>query len=241
MRRRLVTLFPVRYRGADRRIQIYKTAWIKNSHPYQEPVNSALPGLAFVVGSAFQGHPALEKYAALKQSQGYQTHWIKAGRSAEETRLALRHLLQSPEANLRYALIIGDQEDVSAPNAEWVTSVTDHYFSAIDRDPYLVDIGAPDIVVGRLAVNTPEELTAVIDKLIRYQTSKQDWKKQASFLATNDSTHWKEVEATHDKVIQRFMMPLNFTGNFPLSEIPGGGPPLCRLPRRPFLGRRTGP
>lgn len=232
IRRRLVTIYPVRYSpraGTYEVIQDFDVAlggarlWT----PQSEPRDGART-LAIVTPPIFERHADLERYIATRTAAGYGVVVIPYGRPAVQTPEALRAqlqlLLRSPSAPLTHVLILGDHEQVPAKGASAILGVTDHFYRAIDTDNYESDIGTPDVRVGRLSVRTPAELTTVLTKIEAYESLDESapWRRQLSFVATSDSLYYPVAEGTHNHVISTHTEPADFRGSFPQEGIAGG-------------------
>lgn len=88
----------------------------------------------------------------------------------------------------------------------WLGEIpADNRFVTVDGDDLL-----PDLAVGRLPVNSPDELTAVIDKLIAYTTTPfpGDWNTRHLFVA-DDVDPAGDFPAESDKVVA--LVPITHT------------------------------
>lgn len=205
----------------------YKVVVNKKQHPAPSQ-----PVLALVAGARFAESSALRKLQALKQAQGFIVRTLIVGRDVEESpdsiRAAIRGMYLAGD-NLEFAMIIGDINDVPARESEHIYGVTDHYYRAIDVEDYNSDINSPDIGVGRLSVGSETDLEQVVAKIERYLSGKfsdaQDpeadaWLRHPAFIATHD--RYQVAEATHNKVIQDFFAPRDYSRVFPDQTEKGG-------------------
>ena len=221
----LVTLFPVRLGTTENSIAVTRKFKVEIERRQASVKSKSNELLAFVVGAQLANSAALARYESFKQSQGFATTRIIYGTdasSASDVRQKLQALLSD---NLRYAIIVGDIDDVPGKNAKYMSGPTDHYYRAIDTDDYDGDINGPDIGVGRFSANTESELDAIVTKYTRYQEGAfedESWISQAAFLATSDGGFWKVAEGTHNYVVEQYTKHLGYTGSFPQESSEGG-------------------
>jgi hypothetical protein len=231
---RLLTIAPVQYIPASDELIVYQG--VKISYPLDQKISylrnltrSQKPGFAFFIGKKYAEHKLLNDYLAkLKTKYDVYSYVVKNSDTADTLRARIQKIYKSKGPSLRYALLIGDLEDVPSKKAQHITGYTDHYYRAIDTKNYESDINGPDIGVGRLSVSTDKELDVVIGKLIRYQKINQrlGWMKRfnqsidISFLASRDN--YKISEGTHNYVINNYTKKNGFSGVFPGNEAIGG-------------------
>ena len=114
-----------------------------------------------------------------------------------------------------FVLIVGDTNLVPAsPDS----TTTDLYYSAVDGADFLPDLG-----VGRFPGRTEEHITAMVDKVVNYESGlipDNGWLGKTSFIATDDL--WEIAEGTHNYVIDTHTEPYGFLGTFPNDPQPGG-------------------
>lgn len=223
--RHLVTVYPKSY-DVNTGVVTYPTNISISAKKSSESFlfyKAAKPKFAFIVGKKFQGSKPLADYQAFKATKGFDVVVGNVGKDFN-TPAEIRAWLQARLAgNLKYALIIGDSEDVPAQDSDFISGVTDHYYRAIDTNNYATDINGPDIGVGRISVSNEAELKNVVDKMIRYQTTvsaNSPWIKKTSFLATDD--RYEVAEGTHNYAIDTYLGGLGFLGSFPQAAAKGG-------------------
>ena len=140
---------------------------------------------------------ALQPWIEHRQKQGHEIAIVRAADDAETIRDRLRSAAEG--AAVKFVVLVGDhdwigQEDEAyrrraLPTFYETSKVVVHYGSqktiASDhRFGDLNDDGVPEVAVGRIAVDTPEELTSVIDKIIAYERSVDDgWQRKIHFIA----------------------------------------------------------
>jgi len=225
----LVSVYPLRHRAASgdyEWLPRFRVSWAPAS---AEPVPARGERIVYVAGERFAASPALKRYVSIRRAQGWlATIWVfgRDVKSPAEIRAGLKRLLADSSYRLAGAVIVGDHADVpGAPAVALLSSqVTDHYYRCIDTDDYSADIGTPDIEVGRLAVSTEAELSAVVDKIERYETGvfqDERWLERFSFIASDDASFWQIAEGSFDYLV-KLTAPLGFVGTFPRNPNPGG-------------------
>jgi hypothetical protein len=159
------------------------------------------------------------------------------GRSSPQAIKAfLRHAYTAwPDPAPQYVLLVGDgthdmqgfQPDSNptymppylAHVDPWLgETASDHQYADLTGDPL------PELWVGRLPANTPEDVAAMVDKILTYETRPQvgDWNRQLLFAADNPSTAGDHhADADQDYAI--YATPTyGYTGErVYLSETPG--------------------
>ncbi len=231
-----VTVFPFKYNPVTMKYKLKKK--VEVSITLKEDLsligkNSVLEDkniFVFIIGERFWDSPALNRYIGYKLDQGFEVVKVDVTNRmvASDVRSQMRSLWQIHGTDLKYAMIIGDIEDVPSYETSILRgNVTDHYYRAIDVDAYSYDIGTPDIGLGRVTVKSEKELDAVISKFIRYQSNDFDtidWLNKVSFIATKDTNNGNNevAEGSHDYAIDSYMNPYGFYGNFPNDPMAGG-------------------
>ncbi len=222
---KLVTIYPFQYSPSTGSYKFIRDFSIKVKKAEARQVADK-DIFAFVVGKKFKDSAALKKYMTFKMRQGFEIQTINVGEGINtpaQIRAELQKLFRESNMALKYALIIGDVEDVPAEKAHNCSGVTDHYYRAIDTDNYDLDINGPDIGVGRLTVNKESELAGIVDKFIKYQVGEfadQEWLKKIAFLATNDQ--YVVAEGSHNYAIDTYTKALGISGSFPQEYTEGG-------------------
>ncbi len=225
--RRLVRLYPIRFEAAAGRFEIIRRFEVKviaAAEPARAPGRKTL---AVVAGATFDTSPALDSYVAFKKTQGFDVVRVHFGRDAKtpaDLRKALSLSYKDPKVDLRQILLVGDNGEVPGYTSDLLEGVTDHYYRCLDSD-YESDIGAPDVALGRFAVETEAELAVVVKKQIRYEQGNfkdRSWLKRFSLIATDDSSHFQVAEASFDYLTDRYTGPQGYFGNFPKLAQTGG-------------------
>jgi hypothetical protein len=112
--------------------------------------------------------------ANAKQSKGYRTKVVKASEigvnpTADEIADYIRNEYHTKYPKLQYVLLVGDVDYIpthyrSFKSTTYKNLATDLYYATMDTKDYL-----PDIAVGRLPVNTPDETDIVVNKILNYK------------------------------------------------------------------------
>ncbi len=224
--RYLVSVYPFKYNPVDNSYIIKKFFSIKIRNTSFREEAQKTDAIAFIIGNKFSQGPAVLKYMEFKKQLGYEIIPLIVGKdvfTAQDIRSRLQNIYRSEKYNLKHAVLIGDAADVPSYTTSLIKGVTDHYYRAIDTDDYSTDINGPDIGVGRITVNSENELNRVVEKMIKYQTGtfkKEEWLNRPAFIATDD--RWQVAEGTHNYVLDNFMKSRNYVGYFPNSPNAGG-------------------
>ncbi|MCA9187521.1 MAG: C25 family cysteine peptidase [Pirellulaceae bacterium] len=131
-----------------------------------------------------------------RRDQGHRMVVTDAGQSATNLRTVIRDVAQ--QGRLRFVVLVGDvpvAENTIASSTTIATHMapskvvrrwgsepeiaTDNWYADLDDDE------VPDIAVGRLPVDTPQELAQVIEKLIQYEQRPPagTWRRQVQLTA----------------------------------------------------------
>lgn len=174
VRRRQVTLFPLRYNPVTGESRFISELAVDFQHEGQVPsVPQTLENetIAFVVGERFAKSPSLRRLAEFKNHLGYGVRWLVVG--AEDKPPAIRRKLmdwyEDAKRPLTHVLLVGDRQDVPGFASEMLDSVTDHYYASLDTKDYEDDVATPDVGVGRFMVSDEADLALLIDKQVHYQ------------------------------------------------------------------------
>lgn len=141
---------------------------------------------------------ALAPWIAHRERQGHRLTLVSGLLSPDEIRAAIRVAAKS--GRLRHVLLIGDAEPAASQDPEirarctpthlakakvnirWGSApeiATDNWYADLDDDQ------VPDVAIGRIPADTPEELTAIVDKILRYEESSSQgvWQRQIHVVA----------------------------------------------------------
>lgn len=217
----LVTLYPVAFNGS--------IAGLKNNFQVKvkTPALGFIPmkaqdGILFIVGSKFKNSSSLANYKTLKQGMGFSVQTIVVTENnPEKIREQVKDLYKK-NASLKFALIVGDAEDVAGKESDNIAGTTDHYYAALGND-YDSDINSPDLYVGRITARDNAELDKILGKMTTYLNdsySTQSLLDYVSFLGTDD--RYEVAEATHNYVIDTYTKKAKYKGVFPSRNQLGG-------------------
>ncbi len=144
---------------------------------------------------------ALQPLVNWKKAQGYRVTVAtlsQTGNSTDAIKAYIQNFYDDPDRNLTFVTLVGDVDQI--PN--WVgvganNPATDLYYTTLEGDDYF-----PDVYIGRLSVQTEEQLNTVVNKIVGYEslsgwTNGTDWARYAYFMASDDGGHHQVAESTH--------------------------------------------
>jgi hypothetical protein len=163
------------------------------SVPHEIPVGQPEAPDTVVVCAPMLRH-ALEPWLEYRTAQGHSVLVVTECESAPQIRSAIRGAAQ--RGRLRHVLIVGDVQPAAADvglhaatylaqariNTRWGSEThiaTDNWFADLDDDI------CPDLAIGRLTADSPEQLSAIIQKIIRYEQSSSGgiWRRRVNLVA----------------------------------------------------------
>ena len=141
---------------------------------------------------------AMRPWISHRATQGHTFAFVSNAGSAAQIREAIRR--EAKLGNVRFVLLVGDAEPsaVNDPlvrarsipafmadarvNVRWRSTPelpTDNWYADLDDD------GVPDLAVGRIPADTPEELAMIVHRIIQYETAgwPGDWRQRVNFVA----------------------------------------------------------
>jgi len=159
-------------------------------------VSQASPDVAVVCPATFR--EALSPWLAHRGGQGHTFAWVSAQGSPEEIRRAIRQVARG--GRLRFVVLVGDAEPgcdkdptvrarcVPAHYAKAQVNVlwgseqqiaTDNWYADLDDDQ------VPDVALGRLTADSPDQLKQIVAKILAYECSSDfgPWRRQLNFVA----------------------------------------------------------
>lgn len=150
-------------------------------------------------------HKTLEPWVAYRTAQGYRIEIVTPADSSEALQATIAKHAQTGQ--LQYVLLIGDVPErilQSKPIQEGPLMIATHYRAAkvnvrfgstpqIATDAPYADVdgnGVSDLAIGRISVDSADELSTVIEKIIRYEQAvahrghqKQNYQKHLKIVA----------------------------------------------------------
>ena len=146
-------------------------------------VANAAPDVLVVCPGEYRA--ALAPWTSYRQGQGHELAMATPPSTARE----LADLIQRTAngGGLKYVVLVGDVRDVptgyvdAKVNVRWgsePTIATDESYADVDGDQL------PDVAVGRIPVDTPTELSAVVRKIIRYERQADEgaWRRRVEVV-----------------------------------------------------------
>ncbi|MEX2026784.1 MAG: C25 family cysteine peptidase [Pirellulaceae bacterium] len=142
--------------------------------------------------------PALHPWLAHRQLQGHRFRYISNTGSAEQIRTAIRQVARG--GKLQAILLVGDAEPSAASDPQVrVRCIPAHRTAAlvnvkfgsepeIGTDNWYADLdddNLPDLAIGRIPADTPQELSRIVRKILNYETGLDHgpWRQRISFVA----------------------------------------------------------
>lgn len=158
-----------------------------------EPV---APDTVIVCPAAFR--QALQPWMEHRTQQGHVLSLVSNTGSPEEIRREIRDVAK--RGRLRFVVLVGDAEPAMYTDpALRARCVPPHYAKAkvnvlwhspphIATDNWYADLdddGSPDVAIGRLTADSPEELRQIVAKTLAYERSTDvgPWRRQLNFVA----------------------------------------------------------
>ncbi len=161
----------------------------------------------YLIISSAEFKENLQPLIKYRQSQGLKVKWVNLDDIYNQFNYGITHPIaiknffgytyqhwQMPAP--LYVLLVGDghwdlknlrtdEKNYLPPNFVWVDPLQGEIDSLSDLVAVVGDDNFPDALIGRMPVNTPQELDAYITKTIAFENSIGDWKKGLAFIADN--------------------------------------------------------
>jgi Peptidase family C25 len=142
--------------------------------------------------------PALEPWLTYRTAQGHRIAVIPGGMTAERVREEIRR--RASEGGLEYVVLVGDvahsgggpikADGLTVPTWDIPAKVVPRFGSepTIASDNAYADLdddALPDLAVGRLTADTPEELARIVAKILAYERSTDfgTWRRDVNLVA----------------------------------------------------------
>jgi hypothetical protein len=154
-------------------------------------------GVDTVVVCPAEFRTALQPWVEYRQDQGRRLAFVGSG-SAETIRAAIRRLAAG--GRLRFIVLVGDADPAARTDARVASrSVPTHLADAkvnvhFGSDPQIAtdnwyadlnDDALPDVAIGRLTADSPQELSRMVAKILRYEQAARPgrWRRQINLVA----------------------------------------------------------
>jgi hypothetical protein len=141
---------------------------------------------------------ALAPWVQYRQNQGHQVVLVSNAGSADEVRQRIRQ--EASRGSFRFVVLVGDSAPTSfEPHGERGRCVPVHWAKAevntawgsephIGTDNWYADLDddqVPDLAIGRMTVDTPQELSRLVNRILNYEQSRNygPWRRQMNFVA----------------------------------------------------------
>ncbi len=149
------------------------------------------PGTYLVISPNIPGVvSALRPLIEWRSRQGYTVKHVStavSGGSTTQIKSYIQDIYDNAEVPLEFIVLVGDADGPIALST-WHEEISgysgegDHYYSMLDGDDIL-----SDVLIGRLSVRNPTELTNIVNKIIGYETvppldHDPDWISRASVV-----------------------------------------------------------
>ena len=137
---------------------------------------------------------AMKPWVAYRQKQGYKIAFLKPTSTGPGLRAQIKQFAES--SPLKNVVLVGDAVDVNVPASRLVPTdfltakvnvkfgsepeiATDHFYADLDGD------GIVDLNLGRIPVDTVQELTGYIKRVISYESNANQgaWQRRINFIA----------------------------------------------------------
>jgi hypothetical protein len=199
---------------------------------------------------------ALVEWEAFRRGQGHEIQIVPPSATAERLQSTIRNVSKSGQ--LKFVVLIGDvpvrdpetraQQNGQQTRAPQKTTIPTNYLTAkvnvrfgseprIASDIPYADLdsdGVPDLAIGRIPVDSPEELTTILRKTIAYERQAEhgDWERRLNFAsgkggfgAVTDAI----IEAAARQVIQQNIPAEYETKHIFPGAVDGGGRVLANF------------
>ncbi len=157
-------------------------------------------GYLFVVPNV-NTENAIQLLADWKREKGFEVNIVKTsdiGTSKTNIYNYISNAYYNWEIPPDFVVLVGDEDGsiyIATDNYNcgfFDNAVTDHYYAKLEGSDYF-----PDVMVGRLSVQSPTELQTVVNKIIRYETNPSlatDWFTRSLMLADYSNISCKQTK-----------------------------------------------
>ncbi|MFO7676968.1 MAG: C25 family cysteine peptidase [Thermoplasmatota archaeon] len=168
-------------------------------------------GYLFIVHDDF--YSSIQPLVTVKQNKGFdvtvtKTSDIPGGVTVSNIEDYIEDAYYNWQIPPAYLLLVGDTPQIPTKTTGLQSGVScsDLYYVTINPEDYF-----PDIYIGRFSAATADDVSAIVDKTVYYETGSypsDEWIKNAAFIASSD--FGKLAEETHDFVIENYLEPNEF-------------------------------
>lgn len=168
-------------------------------------------GYLFIVYDDF--YSSIQPLVSVKQNKGFAVTVTKTSEiPGGVTVSAIENYIEDAYYNWpippAFLLLVGDtgQIPTKTTGLQSGVSCSDLYYVTINPGDYF-----PDIYLGRFPAQTIDQVTAMVDKTVYYETGSypsDEWIKNAGFIASSD--FGKLAEDTHNYVIENYLDPQDY-------------------------------
>ncbi|WP_425617119.1 C25 family cysteine peptidase [Anatilimnocola sp. NA78] len=189
---------------------------------------------------------ALEPLLAHRHAQGHRFVYIPNTFTAEQIRTGIREAAK--KGGLKYVLLVGDAEPaLSTSDVVRQRCIPTHYVEAkvnikfgsepeIATDNWYADLDddhLPDVAVGRIPADTPQQLAGVVAKILAYERSVDHglWRQRINFVA-GVGGFGGVIDSLIENTTRKFLtdgIPASYTTNMTYGSWRS---PFCPDPRR---------
>ncbi|MBN2541327.1 T9SS type A sorting domain-containing protein [bacterium] len=197
------------YNNKDRYFSPYFDQLVKNILVNPEAYQlSWVPDIdvGYLIISADEYTDELEQLVWWKTRKGFKVN-LKGVSEIGGTANAIRDYIiseyTSGDIPPDFVLLVGDVDEIPSFTGTAGRTESDLPFSLMDDSDYL-----PDIMVGRLSMDEPDQVEEFCQRIIRYEQfdwTDTDWSNAACFAASDDFINWSIAEGTHRYVIQSWL------------------------------------
>jgi len=183
---------------------------------------SYMDGILIISDPAF--YSIVQPLAQWREKMGYYVQHVDTSATGT-TVTSVKNYIQTAyntwtNPPLSFVLLVGDVAQIPTPQGSSCSGC------ASDSDYVCISGGdnVPDVYIGRISVETPNQAQDVMDRFMMYTKaafSETSWIKKAAFLSSCDSSY--NSYHTHEWCQSNFTGPLGYSGTYyPGSVDPGG-------------------
>jgi hypothetical protein len=194
----ILEVHPYQYNPIKRKVRYAESIEIKGIEKIKIPKQKDADTLLVVTPSKFLS--TLDYFLFYKRVCGFIVETFVVESYWDTTRIREEIIARHPD----YLLLVGDISEIPAfprvlyiPGDGYRHRWTDLYYACRDYD-YI-----PDMYYGRLSVESTQELSDIIDKIINYDSLNASWKSRAFFMASGDIAWHTLTEMTQNYSMEK--------------------------------------